>query len=397
MSDLGRKIWDFVVVGAGPAGSVCAYQLAKRGHTVTLVDKSAFPREKACGDFLIGDSLKVLDKLGFRDEVEKLARHTPQFTVGYQGGRRIVFSGSFITLRREIFDTFLYEKAISAGVQSSTGRARGFQLQDRGRGIKLQVDETSDVSARYLIVASGADSVFTRKSVNSQGSAANAFAFRKYVISNENLPEAIITYHPSIQPGYGWIIPVDHNGDGFRYNVGAGWPLSSTKHSRNIDEVIAAVFSDIPEATSLLASATETSRWAGAPMKCSISLDACLPAERVVAIGEAVGTTYPFTGEGVGKAMLSGILAADALHHAAVSDDPSSLLHYREAMGKLLPVYESFAAVERLLARPRRSGFFLNRLRSSPYLQRIVDDVFHEDASPAPLLRPWTILRSYWM
>lgn len=396
MGDIGRKITDFVVVGAGPAGSVCAYLLAKRGHTVALVDKSPFPREKACGDFLIGDSLRVLDKLGFRQEVEKRARHTPRFTVRYEGGRRIEFSGRFTTLRREVFDNFLYKKALAAGIQPLIGRAKHFEIQNHGEAIKLRIDDTGVVSARYLIVASGADSTFTRKSVNSHGSAANAFAFRRYIISNENLPEAIIAYHPSIQPGYGWIIPVDHDGDGFRYNVGAGWPLHDLNCSRKIDEVIATAFADIPEATSLLASAIETTRWAGAPMKCSISLAACLPAERVVAVGEAVGTTYPFTGEGVGKAMLSGMLAADALHNAVVNDDPSSLLDYREAMGRLLHIYKSFAAVERLLARPRQSLFFLNRLRRSPYLQGIVDDVFHEDASPAPLLRPWTILRSYW-
>ena len=41
---------DVIVVGAGPAGSTTAYYLAKAGLDVLLLEKTAFPREKVCGD-----------------------------------------------------------------------------------------------------------------------------------------------------------------------------------------------------------------------------------------------------------------------------------------------------------------------------------------------------------
>ena len=41
---------DVIVVGAGPAGAICAAYMAKAGLDVLLLDKDEFPRDKVCGD-----------------------------------------------------------------------------------------------------------------------------------------------------------------------------------------------------------------------------------------------------------------------------------------------------------------------------------------------------------
>ena len=76
--------FDVIVVGAGPAGTIAAYALARGGANVALVDKAAFPRDKACGDLVGPRGLQVLDDPQLRarrvfveaaDRPEKASRH----------------------------------------------------------------------------------------------------------------------------------------------------------------------------------------------------------------------------------------------------------------------------------------------------------------------------------
>ena len=56
---------DVIVVGGGPAGAAAAYWTAKAGHSVLLVEKSEFPREKTCGDGLTPRSIYELRAMDF--------------------------------------------------------------------------------------------------------------------------------------------------------------------------------------------------------------------------------------------------------------------------------------------------------------------------------------------
>ena len=55
---------DVIVVGAGPAGSATAANLAMSGLDVLLLEKTRFPREKVCGDGLTPRAVKELIALG---------------------------------------------------------------------------------------------------------------------------------------------------------------------------------------------------------------------------------------------------------------------------------------------------------------------------------------------
>lgn len=58
--EYGNPVWDAVVVGAGPAGCAAAYDLAQGGASVLLVDRSDFPRLKACAGGLTMKALWAL-------------------------------------------------------------------------------------------------------------------------------------------------------------------------------------------------------------------------------------------------------------------------------------------------------------------------------------------------
>ena len=57
------EAYDVIVCGGGPAGSVMAWSLAKRGVRVAVVERSQFPREKVCGDFVEPGGLRILDAM----------------------------------------------------------------------------------------------------------------------------------------------------------------------------------------------------------------------------------------------------------------------------------------------------------------------------------------------
>src|SRR2546426_3846624 len=55
---------DALVVGAGPGGSATAALLARAGHRVLLLDRAAFPRDKACSEYMSPETVRLLDRLG---------------------------------------------------------------------------------------------------------------------------------------------------------------------------------------------------------------------------------------------------------------------------------------------------------------------------------------------
>src|SRR5688500_8141361 len=68
----GKSMPDVVVIGAGPAGSVAAILLARRGWRVTLLEQHRFPRDKVCGECLSALGIDVLTRLGLADDVASL-------------------------------------------------------------------------------------------------------------------------------------------------------------------------------------------------------------------------------------------------------------------------------------------------------------------------------------
>src|SRR4051812_189572 len=81
---------DVIVVGAGPAGSSVATFLAQAGVDVLLLEKSAFPREKVCGDGLTPRAVRQLLRLGIDIDAPGWVRNQGLRIIG--GGHRLEMS-----------------------------------------------------------------------------------------------------------------------------------------------------------------------------------------------------------------------------------------------------------------------------------------------------------------
>ncbi|MDQ6639482.1 MAG: FAD-dependent monooxygenase, partial [Pseudomonadota bacterium] len=139
--DLLPERCDVVVVGAGPAGSAAAQLLARAGRDVVLVDSQAFPRDKVCGDGLIPDAHRALDRLGVLTQVMAEARSATTLACIAPRGGRIDVPGRLAVLPRKRLDEIVCRAAVAAGARMFAPVRFVAPLRDNGDrvvGARLQ-------------------------------------------------------------------------------------------------------------------------------------------------------------------------------------------------------------------------------------------------------------------
>lgn len=167
-----------LIAGAGPAGSAAAFHLARAGFRVVAVDRSAFPREKACSEYLSPEAVRLLDDLGVASALEAggavpLAGTT---VVGPRGHR---VTGLFrlaeprpwrdtgLAVPRRVLDTRLVEAARAAGAVIRERTRVEALLHDRGAVAGAVVCDAEGrhhpIRARLTIGADGLGSVVARR------------------------------------------------------------------------------------------------------------------------------------------------------------------------------------------------------------------------------------------
>ena len=114
--------WNAVVIGAGPAGSVAAYQLARAGLRVALIERNVGARYKVCGGCLNERGLSVLQQCGLgeslRDELSAPLRQI----VFHRDARQVAINGQVgAIVNRATFDAALAAAAVRAGAQLFAG------------------------------------------------------------------------------------------------------------------------------------------------------------------------------------------------------------------------------------------------------------------------------------
>jgi menaquinone-9 beta-reductase len=392
-SDIPDARWDVVVIGAGPAGSAAAIRLARAGRTVLLLDRARFPRDKVCGDALIPDALRCLEGLGFADDVRGLGHAASTVSVYSASRRRLDIPGSFVTVKREIFDAFLAAQAVAAGACLAEGHVADVRAAN-GVDPEIQLEDTDrPVRARAVLTTTGARvDLLDRHGLVSRRRA-SAMALRCYVRSAERIDELVISYDASISPGYAWIFPMG----GGEYNVGCGVVVSGEPdRGMNLRRDFDTFVRTFPLARRLMAAATSTTKLQGAMLRCGLTGAEPLGPGAWLSGGETIGATFPLTGEGIGKAMETAVMAADAIDRALATSSRLPLEGFESQVRRDLgPKYVGYDVAQRWIGWPRLGDFVIRRAQRSPWLQRAVQGILDETVDPRTVFSVGGLVRSW--
>lgn len=397
---------DVLIVGAGPAGCAAAITLAGAGFDVVLIDQQAFPRDKVCGDGLIPDAHHALRRLGLLDAVLARARSVRHVAVIGPRGGRIDVPGTLAVLPRRDLDAMLCQAAVDAGARMHAPVRFVGTLEEGVGDIRQVVGATvrsgetlREMRASWVLIATGAPPQALMAAGMCERRTPTGVALRGYVKNLamvDRITELEVVWHPRMKRGYGWIFP---GPDGvFNIGVGVAHSHAMGSHSGQTmqDINLRTMFDEFTRvhraARDLVASGEWIGELKGAPLRCSLR-GAKLSQPGLMVTGEAAGSTYAFTGEGIGKALETGLAAADALIEGRRLQRPETQVRatYEQQVRALGPRYEMYDKANIVNMHPWLVDLVVWSAKRSPSRLRRMTGLLEETHLPSSLLsvRSW--------
>lgn len=345
--------YDTIIIGGGPGGSTAASALARQGQKVLILEREQFPR------FHIGESLipfgnEELREIGVWDKLESgnfMPKLGAEFVLGNSAARSQVVFGKHLPefyagtyqVERSRFDKMLVDHAASLGAEVRQGvKVESASVSDDGVKVtSREGDETKELSARWLIDASGRDAFLGRQFKLAKTDLGlpkkfATFAHFKGVFRNPPPADGFITVI-RLDFGWFWIIPLDAE----KTSVGLVQTLEHFKSTgMTPEECFEHVISSMPEPMRRLEKATRVSDYYFAGDYTYRHLQNAGP--RWLLVGDAAGFIDPIFSSGVMLAIKSGYLAATEILAADRADKPLSVRsqrRYTKQVGKMCTVF----------------------------------------------------------
>ncbi len=313
---LATDVVDVLVVGAGPAGSAAARVLAAAGRDVLVVDRATFPRDKCCGDGLTTLALRELEHIGFGPA------QVPSWTVVNEAvlrspsGREVSLpldgAGQYaaVTPRIEL-DAALVAHARAAGARVAGGHGFDHVVEHDDERVAIAIDGLGVVTARYVIAADGMWSPI-RKALhfNEPGYLGEWHGFRQYArnVTGPATDRLYVWFEPDLIPGYAWSFPLPAG----RVNIGFGILREGGRKVQDMKTLWPDILARPHVREALGPDAEMEDRHTAWPIPARVD-EAVLSSGRVLFAGDAAMATDSLTGEGIGQALLTGRLAAEAI------------------------------------------------------------------------------------
>jgi geranylgeranyl reductase family protein len=293
-------MFDCIIVGGGPSGASAAYHLAKKGHSVLILEKASLPRIKTCGG---GVSPAILKWLDF-DFIPIIDNTISEVEFTWQMGDKITSElnkeAPMWMVKRDKFDQFLLEKA----------QAQGAKVQDDTEVQNVKLDGknweiTSNqgiFNSQYLIAADGANSQVGKMlgfKLNKPSLAGNLEI--KTSIPETKKHTAYFDFG-TLKNGYIWTFT---KSDGYTINGGFFKGNGNNKELENkLKEYAQNLALDLSDSQY---QEYNLGLWNGTQN---------LHKKRALLIGEAARLVDPISGEGIRYAIFSGFQAAGAISQA---------------------------------------------------------------------------------
>ncbi len=301
------SLWDVVVIGAGCAGAMAAREIARRGASTLLLDKSGFPRWKVCGGCVNRRAQSALEAVGLGDLLEREgAVPIESFIVGTAGTVARLSLPRYRGLSRERLDAALVRSAINCGAHFlPKAHAVCSTANCSSRSVDVRVNEaTITVRARLVVVANGLGGQLlkTQEAITSRATDESLIGAGAVVesVPDEYLHGAI--YMACGAGGYAGVTRLEFPRIGVAAAVDPAYVRRKGSLAATVASILAeAKFPPIPHIEDLA--------WRGTPgLTRTMS---AVAAKRAFVIGDAAGYVEPFTGEGMAWALASGVAVAN--------------------------------------------------------------------------------------
>lgn len=312
------KRYDAIIIGAGPAGTAAAITLGGLGRSVLLLEKSRFPREKLCGEFVTPESRPIFSRLGVeRRLLDAGAALIRQFNLYSPEGGRVeiplewIASGEAIGISRGRMDQILLDRARECGVEVREEFTVSPNLQlENGLSLLEGQSGTGPIEkfeSHIVVDASGRNGVFSRRiSQNvSRLNGARLFGCKVHlrrIPDMEGLGELFF-----FGDGYGGLSDIE----GMRSNLCFLTTEKTLQEARgDRQKLLDLTLRTNPAARRRLATAVIDGEWHGTgPI--TYGRQQVMPG--VLAIGDSRAFIDPFTGSGMLLALASGELAGEVI------------------------------------------------------------------------------------
>ncbi|HQU59043.1 MAG TPA: geranylgeranyl reductase family protein [Saprospiraceae bacterium] len=364
---------DACIVGAGPGGVATALRLSYLGIPCVLIDRSAFPRDKVCGDAISGKVTTLLNRLDpailqrFNGKAIQSDVWGIKFVAPNRKELAIPFKPNYVrdaksapgyVSRRLDFDHFLIEEVrrrdnihlvLETDIQQYERTASGWLVSDK--------DGQFQVETKMLIVADGAFSAFSRKIAGLEkdpkhhASAVRAYFSNVGQLDQDNFIE--LHFIQSITPGYFWIFPLPNG----MANVGLGMRSDILNRRKlNLRKALSELIEQHPALRERFQNATLAGPVKGYGLPLG-SKSRPLSGGHYMLVGDAGHLVDPLTGEGIGNAFYSGFIAAEQLEQCLARNDFSA---------SFLKAYDR--RVSRVLGSEMRLSYRLQKMLMYPFL-----------------------------